>query len=268
MGQARQIDMTKVAINSTPNHILTVALHIADGVAILTIDGPLPLVATAGKMAADLEPALEELVHTRGIRVALLRISRRAFCAAGPNVDTSQTHDAAQRVNAGSGTLDSLLVKLQSSPVVVVAAVQDFVDGSVLRLMNAADLVVAASDTCFYTVCGSNGLPTDAWRPPRMSSERQASHCPPLPDGFDAVRAQMLGLVNYVVPPECLDAEVDSLLHRLLAPPRSASAMCGKPTHRLPVRTTHPKATLNDSSASRSSPATILAHTWVNALNC
>src|SRR5690606_29114874 len=111
----------------------------------------------------------------------------------------------------------------------VVTAVHGSVAGGGLGLMNAADLVLAASNTKFSLAYSRIGATPDlgaSFYLPRLLGERRAMELLLLSEPFDAQRAVELGLVNFVVPHQHFDEETDALVKRLLGgPPQAFSSI-------------------------------------------
>jgi enoyl-CoA hydratase len=93
--------------------------------------------------------------------------------------------------------------------------------------MSATDLVIAASDAEFASrVTRDQGaddveVPTFAWD----LGVRQAKQLLWLSEGLDAEQALRMGLVNWVVDPEQLDAKVEEVVAALIKVPREALAL-------------------------------------------
>jgi 2-(1,2-epoxy-1,2-dihydrophenyl)acetyl-CoA isomerase len=134
---------------------------------------------------------------------------------------------AEQRIDELLPRLNPLLAHLRELPMIVVAAVHGAVAGGGLGLMNAADIVIASSETKFNLAYSRIGATPDlgaTFYLPRLIGERRAMELMLLSDSFDAARARELGLVNFVASQETFDAEVDHLVKRLLDGPSEAHA--------------------------------------------
>lgn len=205
-----------------------VSLEIRDGLATVTLNSPATRNALGGRLNDDLASALAEVLDARDVRVAVIRATGPMFC---PGADLAwlqpEQPGAPARIEGVLDALNPLFARLRASPMIVVAAVHGAVAGGGLGLLNVADLVIAAHSTRFNTaytrIAATPDLGATYWLP-RLAGERRALELLLLTDGFDAVRAQALGLVNFVVPAGSFDLEVDKLLRRLLAGPPDAFA--------------------------------------------
>jgi 2-(1,2-epoxy-1,2-dihydrophenyl)acetyl-CoA isomerase len=228
--------MNQSSYGSASSDTPTVTLHIANGLATITLDSPSTRNAISARLTADLTGVLERLMQERNVRVAVIRAKGSMFC---PGADLAwlqpDSPGAAERVDAVLNALNPLFVELRNAPFILVAAVHGAVAGGGLGLMNCADLVIASSNTRFNTAYTRIGATPDlgaTWWLPRQMGERIAMELLLLADGMDAARAHELGLVNFVVDAERFDAEVDRLLQRLLSGPASAFSSVKKLVYR------------------------------------
>jgi len=207
----------------------SITLHVANGLATLTLDYQAANNAIGGRMRDELPAALERLASADA-RVGLIRANGRMFC---PGADLNwlqpEAPGADDRVDQILAELNPALAKLREAPKIIIAAVHGAVAGGGLGLMNVADLVIAADNARFATAYARIGLTPDlgaSYWLPRLVGERRAMEMLLLADGFDATRAQALGLVNFVVPAADFEAEVGKLVQRTLAgPPASYGAI-------------------------------------------
>lgn len=116
---------------------------------------------------------------------------------------------------------------LRALRVPTVARVQGHCLAASLMLVGAVDLVVASEDATFASrVTRDMGaadveLPSLAW----AIGERRAKQLLWTSEALDARAAQALGLVNWVVPADELDAKVEAVAAALLEVPREALAL-------------------------------------------
>jgi len=116
---------------------------------------------------------------------------------------------------------------LRELPMPTVARVQGHCVAAALMLVSAVDLVVASSDAQFASrVTRDQGaddveVPTFAWD----IGVRQAKQLLWLSEGIGAEQALQLGLVNWVVEPDDLDAKVAEVCAGLREVPREALAL-------------------------------------------
>lgn len=204
----------------------SVSLVIEGGLATITLDSAETRNALSGRFNDALVTALKRLLDAPDIRVALIRANGKMFC---PGADLGwlqpEVPGAVDRIDGVLNTLNPLLVELRAAPFIVIAAVHGAVAGGGFGLMNMADLVIASDDTRFNTAYTRIAATPDlgaTWWLPRLVGERRALELLLLAEGFDAARAQAMGLVNFVVPAASFDVEVEALVARLVSGPRSA----------------------------------------------
>jgi 2-(1,2-epoxy-1,2-dihydrophenyl)acetyl-CoA isomerase len=209
-----------------------VLFTIVQGLATITLNTP---ARNNGINAAWVEHVvrfIDRVATTPEVRVLLIRGNGPRFCA-GADLDwlRPEAPDAMDRLNQILVDLNPALATLRALPVVVVAAVHGAVAGGGLGLMNAADLVIASSETQFtlaYTRIGATPDCGASYFLPRIVGERRALELMLLSDVFDAGKAHDLGLVNVVAPKASFNAEVDKLVKRLLDGPAHAFAAVKK----------------------------------------
>lgn len=197
----------------------TVLLAIEDGVATLSLNRPQAHNALDESAVVAFAAQADQALRDPSVRVILIRANGPAF---GPGADLHWLDplggDAPARIDRVLRILNPLMLRLRAAPAIVVAAVHGLVAGGSLGLMNMADLVIAAGDARFSSAYARIGATPDlaaSFLLPRLLGERKALELLLLADPFDAAQAQRLGLVNFVVPPERLDAEARALAGRL-----------------------------------------------------
>lgn len=207
---------------------LPIRCRIDAGVATITLNGATTRNALDRRGADALIAVIERLEAQPDLRVVLVRADGPMFCP-GASMDFLQP-DApgmAQRIDTLLASLNPALARLRRLPAVIVAAVHGAVAGGGLGLMNLADLVVAAEGTKFSLAYSRIGATPDlgaSWYLPRLLGERRALELLLLSDGFDAARAQALGLVNFVHPEAEFEAAVARLVERLRTGPAASHA--------------------------------------------
>lgn len=195
--------------------------EIKDGIATVTVNRPQAYNALDEEAVYAIGRHLDEILLDTRVRVILLRGEGPAF---GTGADLNWLHPqdggAPGRVDRTLRVLNPLMQRLRAAPAIVVASVHGIVAGGSLGLMNMADLVIAASNTRFSLAYARIGVTPDvgaSFLLPRLLGERRALELMLLAEPFDAARAQSLGLVNFVVPPERLPEETRALVQRLRA---------------------------------------------------
>jgi enoyl-CoA hydratase/carnithine racemase len=197
-------------------------------IARLTLDCAARYNVLSAAMIASLRAALEQLGPDHEVRVIVLAAEGRAFSAG---------HDLAEMgADAGIGDLralfracSELMLTIQRLPQPVIARVQGVATAAGCQLVAMCDLAVASSDARF-AVSGINlGLfcATPAVALSRNLLQKPALEMLLTGEFIDAHSARERGLVNRVVAPEALDAEVQKLA-MVIAAKSPAAIAAGK----------------------------------------
>lgn len=158
------------------------------------------------------------------VRVVVMSGAGRSFVAGG---DLKVFRQDASRVP--SDLIDPMhegLVLLAQCAAPVVASLHGAVAGAGLSLALACDLAVAAEGTRFNMAYLNVGASCDvgaSWTLPRIVGLRKAMEIALLNPVFDAAEAQRIGVVNWVVPADELQAKTDEVASRLAAGPPLAT---------------------------------------------
>jgi enoyl-CoA hydratase/carnithine racemase len=198
---------------------------VRDGVATLTLNRPRQFNAISVEMLRALQAELDAIAADRAVRVVVIAGSGSAF---------SGGHDLkemmANRNEAFIGGLfercSAVMLAIQSLPQPVIARVHAIATAAGCQLVAACDLAVASSESRFATsgvnfglFCATPGVPVS-----RNVSRKRAFEMLFTGEFIDAQTALAWGLVNRVVPPEHLDAEVERLVGAILAKPAAVIA--------------------------------------------
>ena len=198
----------------------------ARGVVTLTLNRPQAFNALSEAMLTALQRELDGVAEDAGARVVVLAAAGKAFCA-GHDLKEMRAEPSLgyyQRLFAQCG---EVMMSVQRLPVPVIARVQGIATAAGCQLVATCDLAVAAS-TAKFAVSGVNlGLfcSTPSVALVRNLPRKQAMEMLLTGDFIDAKEALARGLVNRVVAPDALDAEVESLLQRIVTKPRVAIAI-------------------------------------------
>ncbi len=210
-----------------PDAIADPVLQVAveGGVARLTMNRPKQFNAISLAMLAALQSALDEIAHDRKVRAVVIAGSGPAF---------SGGHDLkemmANRTEAFIGGLfeacSRVMLTMAALPQPVIARVHGTATAAGCQLVAACDLAVAAADARFATsginyglFCATPGVPVS-----RNVSRKRAFEMLFTGEFIDARTALDWGLVNSVVPPAELDAELARLTGLIVAKPRAVIA--------------------------------------------
>lgn len=187
------------------------------GVAHLRMNAPERLNALSDEMLAELQRQLTALQDDRDIRVVILSGAGKAFCAGH---DLKQMTAARQSEDEGKAYFADLfqrcsavMLSIQSLPQPVIAQAHGIATAAGCQLVASCDMAVAAEGTRF----GVNGVniglfcSTPMVALSRNIPRKHAFEMLTTGQFIDATRAQELGLINRVVPPEDLETETTAL---------------------------------------------------------
>lgn len=202
-------------------------------IAILTLNAPGSLNALSDAMLAALKAEFQALMTDRAARVVVLRANGKAFCA-GHDLKEMQAGRAAP--DKGRAYFEGLFARcaevmqmIPALPQPVIAEVQGIATAAGCQLVASCDLAIAAEGTRF----GVNGVNIGLFcSTPMVALSRNvprkvAFEMLTTGDFIPAARAAEVGLVNRVVPPDALAAEVRALAEKIAAK-LSAAVKIGK----------------------------------------
>lgn len=196
-----------------------------EGIARIRLNRPERMNVLDVAAAIDFERAVDLALGDSDNRVIVVTGNGRSFCAGG---DLGAFHAASDKVAVTAALLEPMhraILKLSQSPLVVIGGVQGAVAGGGMSLALSFDLLVAADDARFnLAYVRIAGVPDcgGSWFLPRLVGLRRALEIALLAETIDAREARELGLVNRVVPPEALEAELLRLARQLAAGPAVA----------------------------------------------
>jgi enoyl-CoA hydratase/carnithine racemase len=196
------------------------------GVVTLTLNRPQSFNALSDGMLAALQQQIDALARDPSTRVVVLAAAGKAFCA-GHDLKEMRAQPSLPYYRNLFTRCSRVMLSLIRLPVPVIARVHGIATAAGCQLVAQCDLA-AASSTARFAVSGVNlGLFCSTPSVPlsRNLSRKQAFEMLVTGDTIDARQAQERGLVNRVVEPELLDAEVERLAASILAKPRIAVAM-------------------------------------------
>jgi enoyl-CoA hydratase/carnithine racemase len=198
----------------------------ARGVVTLTLNRPAAFNALSEALLEALQAALDGVAADDTARVVVLAAAGRAFCA-GHDLKEMRAEPSQAYYERLFAQCGRMMMTVQRLPQPVIARVQGIATAAGCQLVAMCDLAVAASDARF-AVSGVNlGLFCST---PSVALSRNLARKPAfemlVTGGFiDAATARERGLVNRVVAPEAVDAELESLVAAIVAKPRMAIAL-------------------------------------------
>jgi enoyl-CoA hydratase/carnithine racemase len=190
----------------------------ADGVAWLTLNRPAARNALSVALMSSLAAALDDIAADRAVRVVVIGGAGPAFCA-GHDLREMRADPAEARMAALFAQCSALMLRIVRLPKPVIARVHGIATAAGCQLVASCDLAVAAADARFATPGVNIGLfcSTPMVALSRAVPRKAAMEMLLTGEMIDAARAQAIGLVNRVVPPDTLDAAVADLAGRIAA---------------------------------------------------
>jgi enoyl-CoA hydratase/carnithine racemase len=196
------------------------------GVVSLTLNRGHTFNALSESMLAALQLEFDAIAEDESVRVVVLAAQGKAFCA-GHDLKEIRAKPSLEYYERLFSQCSEMMLGIQRLPVPVIARVQGIATAAGCQLVAMCDLAVAAN-TAKFAVSGVNlGLFCSA---PGVALSRNvlrkvAFEMLVTGEFISANEAKVRGLINRVVEPEQLDAEVEKLVAAIIAKPRVAVAM-------------------------------------------
>ena len=207
-----------------------VLYHKRDSIVTLTLNRPETLNAMNEAMMAELERLLIGLEADATVRAVILTGAGRAFSSGGDQKRDRDTEG--QQVffhgDLGGDLIERLhrcVLRLQRLAKPVIGSIHGVAVGAGCNIALAADLRIASDVARFGEVFTRVGLVPDGggtYFLPRLIGTAKAMELMLLADIIEAQEALRLGLVNWVVPVDQLQAETQKLAERLAQGPTLA----------------------------------------------
>ncbi|MDO8888264.1 MAG: enoyl-CoA hydratase [Hydrogenophaga sp.] len=203
-------------------------LHTRDdrGVHSLTLNTPRSFNVLSEAMLIALQAAIDAVAADPKARLVVIGASGKAFCA-GHDLKEMKANPELTYYQALFARCSRLMLAIRKLEVPVIARVQGLATAAGCQLVAQCDLAVASDNASF----GVNGIDVGLFcATPGVALSRnilpkQAMEMLLTGDFISATEARDRGLVNRVVAPDALDAEVAALVDRILAKPPEAIAM-------------------------------------------
>ncbi len=188
------------------------------GVVTLTLNRPAQFNSLSRELLAALQDELERIATDPQARVVVIAGAGKAFCA-GHDLKEMRSDASKEFQRALFDQCSRVMTTVVSIPQPVIARVHGIATAAGCQLVATCDLAVA-SENARFAVSGVNlGLfcSTPSVALARNLGRKQAMEMLLTGDFIDAKTALERGLVNRVVAPEQLDAEVGKLAGAILA---------------------------------------------------
>jgi len=198
----------------------------ARGVVTLTLNRPQAFNALSEALLAALQRELDTLEADESARALVLAGAGKAFCA-GHDLREMRSQPSLEYYQRLFAQCARMMLSLRRLPIPVIARVHGIATAAGCQLVAQCDLAVASREARFAVsgvnlglFCSSPSVPLSRNVPLKQAFEMLVTG-----DFIDAAEARARGLVNRVVAPEALDAEVESLVTVILRKPRAAIAL-------------------------------------------
>jgi len=210
---------------SDTNELLSVVRD-ERGVYAFTMQDPQRFNALGSEMLQRLQQALDAVDRDAQARVVVLAGSGKAFCA-GHNLKDMAPHPDLSYYRDLFAQCSRVMLSINQLGVPVIARVHGIAAAAGCQLVAQCDLAVASTEARFATsgihyglFCATPSVPLVRNVPAKRAMEMLLTG-----DFIDAQTALKEGLVNRVVEPERLDAEVAALVNSIVEKPAVAVAM-------------------------------------------
>lgn len=195
-----------------------------DGTATITINRPKVLNAFRAETIEEMLAAMRDAEDDDAIGVVVLAgAGERAFCAGGDNAARRSGSEGGKGYG-GRGLvglpIEELHEAIRNSRKPVIAKVQGYAIGGGNVLATVCDLTIASENAVFGQIGPRVGSVDPGWGTAflaRHVGDKRAREIWFLCRRYTAAEAFQMGLVNKVVPPEQLDAEVEQWCREVLA---------------------------------------------------
>ena len=188
----------------------------AEGITTLTLNRPEARNALSVALMSALQDQLDAVRAERAVKVVVIAANGPAFCA-GHDLKEMRANPGRQTYEALFAQCSRLMVSITHLPKPVIARVHATATAAGCQLVATCDLAVASSAARFATPGVNIGLFCST---PMVALSRAVARKPAMEmlltgEMISAETAQSLGLVNRVVAPEALDAEVAALAREI-----------------------------------------------------
>lgn len=196
------------------------------GVITLTMNRPANFNSLSEEMLAALQAALDRVKEDEGARAVILAGAGKAFCP-GHNLKEMSDNPSLDYYRRLFDQCSRVMLTIMKLPVPVIARVHGIATAAGCQLVAQCDLAVASSEAKFAVSGVSYGLFCSTPSVPLLRNvpAKQAMEMLVTGEFITAQQALERGLVNRVVSPDQLDAEVAKLVASILEKPRAALAM-------------------------------------------
>src|SRR6187397_2851971 len=199
-----------------------------DGIAVVTLNRPGQFNALSRALIDDLQTTLDRIAADSSVRVVVLAARGRGFCS-GHDLKEIRAMSEVATAEALFARCSGMMMSLMRLPQPVIAKVHGLATAAGCQLVASCDLAVASAAATFATPGVNIGAfcATPSVALGRAVGRMHAMEMLLTGEAIGAEHAREIGLVNRVVAPEALDAEVEALA-RLIASKSPAAIATGK----------------------------------------
>ncbi len=192
------------------------------------------------KMIEELSSVFDEIDKSNEIRAVILSGEGKSFCAGADLNWMRRVKDYSYEDNLKESlALADMLYKIYSCSKPTVAKVQGYAMGGGVGLVAVCDIAVASTDAKFSFSEVKLGL-IPACISPYVVKKCGEGRCREFfltGERMSAEKALNAGLINLMVPPDCLDKAVDGLVNQLLSSGPEAIKKCKELLKVVPLMT-------------------------------
>ena len=214
--------------NATTQAEALLLVETQGGVATVTLNRPGQFNALSRALIDELQSAFDRLASQPDLRVVVLAARGRGFCS-GHDLKEIRAMGEVAEVESLFARCSRMMMTISELPQPVIAKVHGLATAAGCQLVATCDLAVASTSATFATPGVKIGAfcATPSVALGRAVGRKHAMEMLLTGEPISAERAAAIGLVNRVVSPEALDAEVETLATRI-ASKSSAAIATGK----------------------------------------
>ncbi len=201
-----------------------------NGIITLTLNRPDVFNAFNEQLSADVNDALKKTAKDKSARVLIITGAGKAFCsgqdlkAIAGSQNRSLSESLVKRYNP-------MIRAIRNLPIPVICRLNGVAAGAGCSLALACDMIVAAENASLIEVFVNVGLVLDSGSSyflPRLVGSARAFELSTMGSKVSALQAYEWGMVNRLVKPEDLDAEVNKIAGYYSTAPTKAIALMKK----------------------------------------